>query len=159
MELIRKYKEPILYIIFGVLTTLVNIVVYYLMADVVFIYYLVANVIAWVSSVLFAFVTNKLFVFESKSWKGTVVLPEMGGFFLARFATGVVDMVLMWLLVDVLLWNQVGLGIGTEGYVFGSVMDMQQVLCSGEMLAKVLVNVVIIVLNYVASKLWIFRKK
>ena len=129
------------------------------MADVVFIYYLVANVIAWVSSVLFAFVTNKLFVFESKSWKGTVVLPEMGGFFLARFATGVVDMVLMWLLVDVLLWNQVGLGIGTEGYVFGSVMDMQQVLCSGEMLAKVLVNVVIIVLNYVASKLWIFRKK
>ena len=158
VNLVKKYKEPILYIVFGVLTTLVNILIYYLAADVAAIYYLVANVIAWVVSVLFAFVTNKLFVFESKSWNGAIVLPEIGGFFLARVATGVVDMVLMWLLVDVLMWKQVGFGLGTEDYVFGGIMDMHQVLCSGEMLAKILVNVVVIVLNYVASKLWIFRK-
>ena len=131
-ELYHKYKEQTLYILFGVLTTLVNIVVYYLVADVLQIYYLLANVLAWVASVLFAFATNKTWVFESKSWKASVVLPEMGGFFLARVATGVLDMALMWLLIDVLLWEQ--------------------------MFAKVLVNVVVIVLNYVASKLWIFRK-
>lgn len=131
IELLKKYKEPILYILFGVLTTLVNIVVYYLVADVASIYYMIANVIAWIASVLFAFVTNKLFVFESKLWNGSVVLPEMGGFFLARVATGAVDMVLMWLVVDVAQM--------------------------GDMFAKVFVNVVVIVLNYVASKLWIFR--
>ncbi len=144
-ELFKKYKEPILYILFGALTTLVNILVYYVVADIASVYYLIANVVAWVASVLFAFVTNKLFVFESKSWKGAIVVPELGGFFLARVATGVVDMALMWLLVDVLLWREVVLDIGI-------------VICSGEMFAKVLVNVIVIVLNYVASKLWIFRK-
>lgn len=140
-KLLCRYKEPILYIVFGVLTTLVNILVYYFMADVAAVYYLVANMCAWVASVLFAFVTNKLFVFESKSWKGAVVFPELGGFFLARVATGVVDMGLMWLLIDVVRIDRFEL--------FG--------LWSGEMIAKVLVNIVIIVLNYVASKLWIFR--
>ena len=158
ITLLKRYKEPILYIVFGVLTTLVNILSYYLTADVLSVHYLIANGIAWGLSVLFAFVTNKLFVFESKSWKGVIVLPELGGFFLARVATGVVDMGLMWLLIDVLLWNQFGFGLGAQGYVFGDPIDMSQVLCSGEMLAKVLVNVIVIVLNYVASKLWIFRK-
>lgn len=132
-HLIKAYKEPIMYIIFGVLTTVVNIVVYYLMADIIEIHYLVSNVIAWIASVLFAFVTNKLWVFESKSWQGKKVLVEMGNFFLARAATGVMDMILMWCLVDVV------------------VID--------EMIAKVGVNVLVIILNYVASKLWIFRKK
>ena len=158
ITLLKKYKEPILYLVFGVLTTLVNILAYYLTADVLFVHYLIANGIAWAVSVLFAFVTNKMYVFESKSWSMAVMLPEMGSFFLARVATGIVDMVLMWLLVDILLWNQVGFGLGADGYTFGSVMDMRQVFCSGEMLAKVLVNVIIIILNYVASKLWIFRK-
>ncbi|MBE5887552.1 MAG: GtrA family protein [Lachnospiraceae bacterium] len=148
MDLYKKYKEPILYILFGVLTTLVNIVVYYLMADVMLVYYLVSNACAWVASVLFAFVTNKLFVFESKSWKAFIVLPEMGGFFLARIATGVVDMVLMWLLIDVCLLGEMKFAL-----------PMTAVTLSGEMFAKILVNVVVIVLNYVASKLWIFRKK
>ena len=148
VDLFKKYQEPILYIVFGVLTTLVNILVYYLLADIASIYYLIANVIAWVVSVLFAFVTNKIFVFESKSWKASIVLPEMGGFFLARIATGVVDMVLMWLLIDVCLLGEMKFA-----------RPMTAVTLSGEMFAKILVNVVVIVLNYVASKLWIFRKK
>ena len=127
----NKYKEPIAYIFFGVLTTLVNVVVYYFCAEVLQIYYLIANVIAWVASVLFAFLTNKLWVFESKSWALSLVLKEGAGFFLARVATGVVDMVLMWLVVD------------------GE-------LLSGELVAKILVNIVVIILNYIASKLWIF---
>jgi putative flippase GtrA len=104
-----------------------------LLADVLLVYYLISNACAWVASVLFAFVTNKLFVFESRSWSASVMFPEMGGFFLARVATGVVDMVLMWLLIDVIQ--------------------------TGDMFAKILVNVIVVVLNYVASKLWIFRKK
>lgn len=146
--LFEKYKEPILYILFGVLTTLVNIVAYYLLADVLMIYYLIANACAWVASVLFAFVTNKLFVFESTSWKSAVVFPEMGGFFLARVATGVVDMVLMWLLIDVCLLGEMKF-----------TLPMTAMTLTGEMCAKILVNVIVVVLNYVASKLWIFRKK
>lgn len=135
----KKCKEPIAYIVFGVLTTVVNIVVYFLLADLLEIHYMIANVIAWIASVLFAFVTNKLFVFESKSWRGKTALVEMGNFFLARAATGVLDMVLMWLLVDV--------------------VRIETIVVSGEMLAKVVVNVLVIVINYAASKLWIFRRK
>jgi putative flippase GtrA len=91
-----------------------------------------------VASVAFAFLTNKLWVFESKSWKSDVVGKEAGGFILARVATGVLDMVLMWLLIDVI--------------------HLSTPILSGDMLAKIIVNVIVIVLNYVASKLWIFRK-
>ena len=145
-KLFDKYKEPISYIFFGALTTLVNIFAYYLCSDVLGIYYLVSNIIAWIASVLFAFVTNKLFVFDSKSWSRSVVIAEMGGFFLARVATGVLDMVLMWLLVDIISINARFVSMGIAN------------LISGEMFAKIFVNVIVIVLNYVASKLWIFRK-
>lgn len=132
-NIIRMYKEPLAYVVFGILTTVVNIAVYYLMADVMKIHYLLANIIAWICSVLFAFLTNKIWVFESRLWQGKIVLAEMGSFFLARAATGVMDMLLMWMLVDIAAVE--------------------------EMIAKVAVNVLVIVLNYVASKQWIFRKK
>ena len=64
--ILSKYRQALLYLIFGVLTTLVNIGVYYLASDVVGLYYLLANVVAWILSVLFAFITNKSLVFESK---------------------------------------------------------------------------------------------
>ncbi len=132
-NIIRMYKEPLAYVVFGILTTVVNIAVYYLMSDVMKIHYLLANIIAWICSVLFAFLTNKIWVFESRLWQGKIVLAEMGSFFLARAATGVMDMLLMWMLVDIAAVE--------------------------EMIAKVAVNVLVIVLNYVASKQWIFRKK
>ena len=144
-ELLISHKEPIAYLIFGVFTTLVNIAVYYLFADVWNAHYLISNVIAWIASVLFAFVTNKLFVFDSKSWQGKVVIAEMGSFFLARVATGVIDMVLMWLLIDIMIIDGVFVSAGIA------------TLISGEMFAKVVVNVIVVVLNYIASKLWIFR--
>ena len=131
--LFLKYKEPVLYLVFGVLTTLVNIAAYFCFADLFHVHYLVSNAIAWVLSVLFAFVTNKLFVFESKSTEWKSVWKELVSFVAARVATGVLDMVLMWLLVDLIMIE--------------------------EMIAKVAVNVLVIVLNYIASKLWIFRKK
>lgn len=128
---LQNCKEPIAYVVFGVLTTLVNIAVYYLFTELLGVYYMISNVVAWIASVCFAFITNKLFVFESKSLQCKTVLAEMGSFFLARAATGVLDMLLMWLFVDVLVVE--------------------------EMIAKVIVNVAVIIINYVASKLWVFR--
>ena len=157
MNLWQKYKEPIAYIFFGVLTTLVNVVVYCFCAEVLQIYYLIANVLAWVGSVLFAFVTNKLWVFESKSWTVSVVLAEGAGFFLARVATGVVDMALMWLLVDVVALEDVhGLASWVPSHMFAVMEKLGMV--DGELVAKIIVNIVVIVLNYVASKLWIFSR-
>lgn len=128
----RKYKQPILYILFGVFTTIVNIVVYCVLTDALAVHYLVSNVMAWIVSVMFAFVTNKLWVFESQTWIGMSALIEMANFFLSRVATGVMDMLFMWVLVDVI------------------VVD--------EMVAKVSVNILVIIANYLASKLWIFRR-
>ena len=70
-DLIVKYRELLLYLIFGVLTTLVNFLTYWIFTKILGEeLYLINNAIAWVVGVIFAFVTNKLFVFESKSWKG-----------------------------------------------------------------------------------------
>ena len=149
-----------MYIIFGVMTTLVNWVVYTLLMKLfgsaaesqtvlftlfgrsittkVF-YIFIANFVAWVAGVLFAFVTNKLWVFESKSWRFGLVMKELWLFVLARLITGVLE----WFGVP-LLW-----AIGLDQDLFG--ID--------GFLAKIVVSVVVVILNYVFSKLIIFRKK
>lgn len=127
-ELLLKYKEVIMYLIFGVLTTVVNIVVYYMMADMLQIHYMISNIVAWFLSVLFAYVTNRKYVFESKN---SEILKEMISFFGARLATGVMDMALMWIFV--------GLHILPD------------------FIAKVITNIFIIVANYVLSKLVVFK--
>ena len=129
-ELYLKYKEVIMYLIFGVLTTVVNIVVYYIMADMLHIHYMMSNVVAWLLSVLFAYVTNRTYVFESKSQD---IMKEMISFFGARLATGIMDMVFMWIFV--------GLHILPD------------------FIAKVISNVFVIIANYVLSKLVVFKGK
>ena len=113
-ELLMKYKEIIMYLVFGVLTTVVNIVVYFLSAELLHINYLISNALAWFLSVLFAYITNRKYVFES-----------------SRLATGILDMVLMWL------------------FVYFNVVN--------DVIAKVIVNVIVVVLNYVLSKLVVFK--
>lgn len=127
-ELLLKYKEVIMYLIFGVLTTVVNIVVYYIMADMLQIHYMISNIVAWFLSVLFAYVTNRKYVFESKS---NEIIKEMISFFGARLATGIMDMVFMWVFV--------GLHILSD------------------FIAKVITNVFVIVANYILSKLVVFK--
>mgnify|MGYP005608009037 FL=1 len=84
-SLIIKYKELITYGIFGVATTVVDFVTFKLAGMVLGeSLYLLSNVIAWVVSVIFAYITNKLWVFESKSMKSEVVLKELFSFFAAR---------------------------------------------------------------------------
>ena len=91
LSLLSKYKSLITYGIFGVLTTLINIGIYALCYQQIGIGNVVSNIITWVVAVLFAFVTNKIWVFESKSLEPAVLVAEAVSFFGCRLATGVLD--------------------------------------------------------------------
>lgn len=121
-------RELVLYVVFGTFTFLVNIVTYFLFESVMGINYLVSNVLAWFFSVLFAYITNRRWVFESKSPN---ILKEMSLFFGGRIFSGVVDTVLMYLFIDVLVL--------------------------GNTFSKIVVQIIVIVLNYVFSKLIVFK--
>ena len=132
MEFYSRYKGIIKYVIFGALTTVLNVVTYHLLYNVINLPNTPAVIAAWTLSVAFAFVTNKLFVFESKSWDKKVAKKQALDFLVCRLATGVLEVALMFLLVDILKLD------GT--------------------LMKLITNVIVIILNYFASKLVIFRK-
>ena len=132
MEMYKKYKQQINYLIFGGLTTLINIVTYIVFYDILALSNLFSNIMAWIFSVLFAYVTNKLWVFESKTNGFSALLKELSSFVGCRLATGVLDIVIMYVGVDILLLS------GT--------------------LMKLFSNVIVIVLNYLLSKILIFSK-
>ena len=132
-ELLQKYKSQILYLFFGGCTTLINVAVYGLCAHAANLSTTLSIVIAWVASVLFAYLTNRTWVFESRVRTAGDVLREMGSFFLGRSATGALDWAIMYVCVD-----RFGLP---------------------DMPVKLMSNVVVIILNYVVSKLFVFAKK
>ena len=128
-----KYLELILYVFFGGCTTLVNIVVYHVCSKWLGMGTLLANGLAWVLSVAFAYMTNRIWVFRSKERTARGILREAGSFVGARAFTGLLDEGIMYLFVDVVGWP--GLPV------------------------KIASNILVIVLNYVFSKLLIFKKK
>ena len=132
-ELYKKYRGVILYLFFGVCSTAVNIAIYYVCAHPLGMETTPATAVAWVVSVAFAYVTNKLFVFESKTETLQALLKEIFSFITARVATGVMDLGIMFLFVDKLHCN--------------------------DMVVKIASNVLVVILNYVFSKLFIFKKK
>ena len=131
-ELYLKYKELILYVFFGGLTTLVNWGSYWLLADLFHVPYLWATAIAQILSILFAYVTNRKWVFESKAKGFGPVFWEMVRFFGCRAASFVLDLLCM--------------RIGVGG------------LHVNDMVMKLLSNVIVVIVNYVFSKLIVFRK-
>lgn len=141
IDLVKKHWEIISYLFWGGMTTLVSWGSYS-----IFVFILgdkewnvaVANVLSWICAVVFAYVTNKLWVFNSKSWNVKVILPELIKFLSARVVTGIFEIVSVPLLVE----------LGLNQTIFG--ID--------GMVAKVLVSVVVVLLNYVFSKLFIFKK-
>ncbi len=139
-----KLKELFLYGVFGVLTTILNIALYRILSGIM--NHLIANAIAWVICVLFAFVTNKVFVFESKSFETKLVLKELAAFTAARLATGVFDELFMFVAVDLLKCGQMNLE------AFGLTIN-------GATIAKIISNIIVIIFNYIFSKLFIFAKK
>ncbi len=130
-KLLVRYQELIRYLVFGVLTTAVNYLTYLFLSP-FFAYTTVPTVIAWVLSVLFAYLTNRKFVFHSKT-AGSAAVKEAGAFFAARIMSGILDVVWMAVFSDWLGFN--------------------------DKLMKLLSNVFVVIFNYVASKLVIFKKK
>lgn len=131
--LFAKYKDIIPYAFFGVLTTVVNMVVYWAAAHPLGLSVMVSTVIAWIAAVLFAYVTNRKWVFHSQAQGTQEIVQELVSFFACRLATGVVDWACMFIFVDLLHFNDV--------------------------IIKAAANVLVIILNYVASKLVIFKHK
>ena len=132
-NLIVKYRHFILYGIFGVLTTLVNIAAYWVCTRIFHLTTVPSTIIAWILAVLFAYLTNRKLVFESEAEGSSEIIAEIAKFFVMRAATGGLDILFMHITVNVLHWNDV--------------------------LMKALSNIIVIVLNYAASRLIIFRKK
>ena len=128
-----KYYDLITYLVFGVLTTVVNYIIYLPCYNLLHLSASVSNAIAWVAAVAFAFLTNKPFVFRSLDWSANVVVPELVKFVGTRIGSGALETLILFVTVDMLHWN-------------GN-------------LWKLITSVLVVVLNYVGSKLLVFRKK
>lgn len=153
-KLIKKLlnKETVSYLVFGVMTTVVNLGVFKLF-DLIFTRVtqvdltLLTNFIAWVFAVVFAYVTNKLFVFESKSWSAKTLAKEVPAFVGARiFSLGIEELGLLifitWLGFDSFVLDVFGL------FALG-----------GKMIVKIALAVIVVVMNYIFSKFLIFKNK
>ena len=133
LVLLKKYESVLSYLFFGVLTTAVNYVIYLPCYNLWGMSASLSNVIAWAGAVAFAYLTNKPFVFKSRDWSMETVLPELAKFVGCRVGSGLMETAIIFVSVDCLAWN-------------GNVM-------------KLLTSVLVVVLNYIASKLLVFTKK
>ena len=145
--LITKYKELIVYFVFGLCTTVVNLITFkifnLILGDEK---YLVTNVFAWFFSVVFAYTTNKIFVFKSKDWGMKTLFKEVISFFSSRVFTFVIEESGLYFLVDIMNLKDVQL-------------DVFVITVSGEMISKLIVGVLVVIINYIFSKMFIFKKK
>ena len=131
--LIRKHYDILAYLFFGVLTTVVNYIVYLPCYNLLHFSAAVSNVIAWVAAVAFAYLTNKPFVFKSHDWSAKTVIPELTKFVGSRIVSGALETAIIFVTVDWLCWN-------------GNIM-------------KLVTSVLVVVINYIASKLLVFKKQ
>ena len=132
-KIIEKYWDDLSYLFFGVLTTVVNYLVYLPCYNLLNLSASVSNAIAWVVAVAFAYLTNKPWVFKSYDWSRQTVIPELTKFVGCRVGSGVLETGIIFLTVDLLGWN-------------GNIM-------------KLVTSVLVVILNYIGSKLLVFRKK
>lgn len=129
----EQYRDILSYLFFGVLTTVVNYLIYLPVYNICHLSAALSNIVAWVGAVIFAYLTNKPFVFHSSDWSGKTVLPEFARFVSCRLASGAMETVILLLTVDWLHWN-------------GN-------------LWKLVTQVLVVIVNYVGSKLLVFKKK
>lgn len=131
-EFLLNHLMILKYLLFGTLTTLINLFSYILLYNKFGISNVISTITAWFFAVIFAFFTNKIFVFNSKSFNRRTFFYEILGFLGARIATGFIDIIIMYLTVDILSLNS--------------------------SLWKSISNIIVIILNYIASKKYIFKK-
>lgn len=133
LALLKKHEEVISYLFFGGLTTLVNYIVYLPCYNLLHLSGALSNAIAWFAAVAFAYLTNKPFVFKSHDWSAKTVIPELTKFVGCRVGSGLAETAIIFVTVDLLDLN-------------GNII-------------KILTSVLVVILNYVSSKLVVFRKK
>ena len=131
-DIYRKHKEGMRYLVFGALSTVINIIVFAICSKMANLSTTISNIIAWIIAVLFAYVTNKLYVFDSKTVKLKDLAREIFSFFSARIATLVIETAFLWVVIDKLGFNDI--------------------------LMKIISNIIVIILNYIFSKIFIFKK-
>lgn len=131
-ELYQKYRQIFWYLFFGVCTMILNTVCYAVLYELLHVGNVPSTILAWLAAVIVAFVTNKLVVFESRGGASRGLF-ELVSFFGCRVATGLLDVGIMWLAVDLLSGNSV--------------------------FWKLISNVIITVLNYIVSKFFIFTNR
>lgn len=131
-ELLKKHRDILAYLVFGVLTTLVNFIIYTLLFKLLHMSAAASNGIAWAVAVAFAFLTNKPFVFQSLDWSRATVLPELAKFVGCRVGSGLLETGFLALTVDLLGWNGIWM--------------------------KAIAAVFVVILNYIGSKLLVFKK-
>ena len=132
-DMYRKYEEGISYLFWGGVAFVLSMVLFYIFANIMVLDEQIANIITWVICVIFAYLTNRTFVFKSKTTGAKAVTKEFVDFTAARLATLVLENAVLFVCIDLFLWHN--------------------------MLAKLLGQFLVIVSNYVLSKLWIFKKK
>ncbi len=133
IELFKKYKEVIMYLIFGGLTTVVSLGTYYGIRFIIpSLHYQAANAISWVFAVAFAYITNRLFVFDDKSHTSTGIIREIISFVGGRIFSLLAEMAVMYIFVDLLTLN--------------------------DKIMKIVAQVIVVILNYIISKLFVFKK-
>ena len=130
--LLTKHKDILPYLFFGVLTSLVDYAVYLPLHNLLDLSAAVSNIIAWAVAVIFAFLTNKRFVFKSNDWSIRTLMPEFWTFTLCRVCSGLMETAFLFVMADLLAFD-------------GNIM-------------KLLISVVVVTLNYISSKLIVFKK-
>ena len=130
-NMLEKYKSILMYLFFGICTTVINIVTYWMFYISLDFPNVLSTIFSWIISVLFAYITNKLWVFESRSFGKKVLVREIATFFGARFISGIIDLAIMFLFVDMLLFPAMNI--------------------------KFISNIFVVIFNYVASKVVIFK--
>lgn len=133
ISMYRKYQEGIDYLFWGGVAFVLSMVLFYIFANMMMIEEQIANVITWIICVIFTYVTNRTFVFRSNVSGAKAITKEFVDFTSARLATLILENAVLFICIDLLTWHN--------------------------MIAKLLGQFLVIVSNYVLSKLWIFKKK
>lgn len=132
-SLLQRYWDVLSYLIFGVLTTIVNYLIYLPAYNLLGFSAALSNAIAWVVAVTFAYLTNKPFVFKSHDWSSRTVIPELTKFVSCRLASGAAETLILLVSVDIMGWN-------------GNIW-------------KLVTQFLVLVMNYIGSKFLVFRNK
>ena len=129
LKIYKKYEEIINYLIFGVLTTLVSILSYAFLTRIIKFDYIISNILSWILSVTFAFYTNQKYVFKANNSNNVIAIFK---FYLSRLTSLGIELIVMYILITLFHLN--------------------------DMISKIIVQFIVIVLNYVLSKLFVFKK-